>query len=129
MKELRSLLGMAEEYKTLKPVFEEMQKDKYRFKKAKEKYQAEQQSELKRFYMVRRKLQEAGYEKFPLPVKAWEKELAQVSGEYERKYDQYKALRTELNTLYRIKGDIDTVLRENGLDTQKEKTQRAEAAL
>lgn len=129
MKELRSLLDMAEEYKTLKPVFEEMQKDKYRFKKTKEKYQAEHQSELKRFYMVRRKLQEAGYEKFPLPVKAWEKELAQVSGEYECKYDQYKALRTELNTLYRIKGDIDTVLRENGIETQKEKTQQAEAAL
>ena len=129
MKELRSLLDMAEEYKTLKPVFDEMQKDKYRFKKAKEKYQTEHQSELKRFYMVRRKLQEAGYEKSPLPVKAWEKELAQVSDEYDRKYDQYKSLRTELNTLYRIKGDIDTVLRENGLDTQKEKTQQAEAAL
>ena len=120
MQELRSLLEMAEEYKSLKPVFDEMRKDKYRFKKAKEKYQAEHQSELTRFFMVRRKLKEAGYENEPFLLQAWEKELKQISSVYSEMLNHYKGLRNELNTMYRIKGDIDMVIRENGIEKTKE---------
>lgn len=123
MQELRSLIEMAEEYKTLTPVFDEMKKDKYRFKKAKEKYQSEHQTELTRFYMVRRKLKEAGYENVPFPLKVWEKELEQISSEYSEILNQYKGLCNELNTMYRIKGDIDTVIRKNGIEKTKEQQQ------
>lgn len=129
MKELHSLSEMAEEYKTLKPVFDEMQKDKYRFKKAKEKYQEEHQSELKRFYMIRRKLKEAGYEKAPFPVKRWGKELEQLALDNSQKLEQYKGMRSELNTMYQIKGDIDTVLREHGMEKEKTKEQQTETVL
>ena len=38
-------------------------------------------------------------------------------------------MRSELNTMYQIKGDIDTVLRENGMEPKKTKEQQTEAAL
>ena len=40
-----------------------MKKEKYRFTKAKEKYKAEHEGELRRFYMVKRKLKEKGFER------------------------------------------------------------------
>lgn len=129
MKELHSLSEMAEEYNTLKPVFDEMQKDKYRFKKVKEEYQEEHQSELKRFYMIRRKLKEAGYEKAPFPVKRWGKELEQLALDNSQKLEQYKGMRSELNTMYQIKGDIDTVLREHDVEKEKTKEQQTETVL
>lgn len=124
MKELRSLIDMAAEYKTLKPIVDEMKKDKYHFKKAKEKYQSEHKAELTRFYMVRRKLKDAGYEKAPFPITTWEKELEKISEEYSGILEQYKGMRSELNTMYQIKGDIDMVLREAGMNAQKSRNQQ-----
>ena len=42
---------------------DEMKKEKYRFTKARERYRAEHEGELRRFYMVKRKLKEKGFEK------------------------------------------------------------------
>ena len=63
MKELQQLIEDAQAYTELKPVFDEMKKEKYRFTKAKEKYKSEHEGELRRFYMVKRKLKEKGFEK------------------------------------------------------------------
>lgn len=63
LKELQQLMEDAKTYAALKPIFDEMKKEKYCFTKAKEKYKAEHEGELRRFYMVKRKLKESGFEK------------------------------------------------------------------
>lgn len=54
LKELQQLMEDAKTHAALKPVLDEMKKEKYRFTRAKEKYKAEHEGELRRFYMVKR---------------------------------------------------------------------------
>lgn len=129
IKQLEQLIEQAQTYKKLKPIAEELKKDKYRFKKAKEKYQAEHDTELRRFYMVKRKLKEAGFEKEPFPLKAWERELQQLEAQRSEEYEAYKPLNQDLKMLYQIKGDVDKVMRElhpELLQTEKNNTEKTE---
>ena len=102
----------AKTYAALKPVLDEMKKEKYRFTKAKEKYKAEHEGELRRFYMVKRKLKESGFEKDPFPLDVWQKEFSELSARREAEYQEYKLLQKELTMLYQIKGDVDQAMRE-----------------
>lgn len=123
MKKLQQLIEQAKVYQELKPIADELKKEKYKFKKVKEKYQAENEEELRRFYMVKRKLKEAGFEKTPFPLKAWEKEFQQLEAQYSEEYEAYKPLNQDLKMLYQIKGDVDKVMRELHPEfMQKEKT-------
>lgn len=81
MKELQQLMDEAKTYEELKPVINELKKDKYRFTKAKETYKAEHDSEFRRFYMVKRKLKEKRFEKGPFPLNAWQKEFDELTCE------------------------------------------------
>ena len=81
-----------------------MKKEKYRFTKAKEKYKAEHEGELRRFYMIKRKLKESGFEKDPFPLDAWQKEFSELSAQREAEYQECKLLQKELTMLYQIKG-------------------------
>ena len=112
LKELQQLMEDAKTYAELKPIFDEMKKEKYRFTKAKEKYKAEHESELRRFYMVKRKLKEKGFEKEPFPLDAWQKEFSELSALREDEYQKYKVMQKDLTLLYQIKGDVDKVMRE-----------------
>ncbi len=112
MKELQQFIDYARTFNELKPVFEELQKPKYKFAKAKERYKAEHESELKQFFMAKRKLKEAGFEKAPFPIKAWEKELTELSAQNDEVYQEYKTMNSELKTLWTIKSDVDKILRE-----------------
>ena len=96
----------------LKPIFDEMKKEKYRFTKAKEKYKAEHEGELRRFYMAKRKLKEKGFEKEPFPLGTWQKEFSELSTQREDEYQKYKLMQKDLTLLYQIKGDVDKVMRE-----------------
>ena len=49
LKELQQLMEDAKTYAALKPILDEMKKEKYRFTKAKEKYKSEHEGELRRF--------------------------------------------------------------------------------
>lgn len=127
IKELQQLIEQAKVYKELKPIAEELKKERYRFKKAKVKYQEEHETELRRYYMVKRKLKEAGFEKEPFPLKAWEKELQQLEAQYSEEYEAYKPMNQDLKMLYQIKGDVDKVMRElhpELLQTQKNNTEK-----
>mgnify|MGYP004640883137 FL=1 len=73
LKELQQLMEDVKTYAALKLVLDEMKKEKYRFIKAKEKYKSEHEGELHRFYMVKRKLKESGFEKDPFPLDVWQK--------------------------------------------------------
>lgn len=127
IKELQQLIEQAKVYKELKPIAEELKKEQYRFKKAKVKYQEEHETELRRYYMVKRKLKEAGFEKEPFPLKAWEKELQQLEAQYSEEYEAYKPMNQDLKMLYQIKGDVDKVMRKlhpELLQTQKNNTEK-----
>ena len=88
-----------------------MKREKYRFAKAREKYKAEHEGELRRFYMTKRKLKEKGFDKEPFPLKAWQNEFSELSAQREAEYQEYKLIQKELTLLYQIKGDVDRVLR------------------
>lgn len=112
LKELQQLMEDARTYTELKPVFDEMKKEKYRFTKTKEKYKAEHEGELRQFYMVKRKLKEKGLEKDPFPLKAWQREFTELSAQREVEYQEYKLMQKDLTMLYQIKGDVDKAMRE-----------------
>ena len=120
----------AKTYAALKPVLDEMKKEKYRFTKAKETYKAEHEGELRRFYMVKRKLKESGFEKDPFPLDAWQKEFSELSEQREAEYQEYKLLQKDLAMLYQIKGDVDQAMRETHLEMlHPNKTKETETAL
>ena len=112
LKELQQLMEDAKTYTELKPVFDVMKKEKYRFPKAKEKYKAEHEGELRRFYMVKRKLKEKGFEEEPFPLSSWQKEFSELSAQREDEYQKYKLMQKDLTLLYQIKGDVDKVMRD-----------------
>ena len=130
LKELQQLMEDAKTYTELKPVFDELKKEKYRFTKAKEKYKAEHESDLRRFYMVKRKLKEKGFEKDPFPLKAWQREFSELSAQREVEYQEYKLLQKDLTLLYQIKGDVDKAMRETHLEMlHPDKTKETETTL
>lgn len=108
LKELQQLMDEAKTYEELKPVINELKKDKYRFTKAKETYKAEHDSELHRFYIVKRKLKEKG----PFPLSAWQKEFDELSAQKESEYQEYKIMQKDLTMLYQIRGGVDKAMRE-----------------
>ena len=105
MKTLRKLPEYFVDYKRLKPVFDGLQKIK--FTKAREKYKAEHAHDLKRFYEARRIISQ----KFPdgkFDRKALEAEYAELERQHDATYTQFKAIRAESQTLWKIKSHIDT---------------------
>ena len=102
---LRKIPEYFEDYKRLKPVFDGLQKIK--FTKGREKYKAEHAADLKRFYEARRIISQ----KFPngkFDRKALETEYAELEQQHDATYAQFKAIRAESQTLWKIKSHIDT---------------------
>lgn len=101
-KELNELLRYAEIYKRFKPIHEQLGAIKWKPKR--EQFKAEHESELKQFYLSRRKLS-AG-----IHVAEWQRELATLTRENDATYAKYKALRTELTKLLDVKYCVDRAL-------------------
>ena len=102
---LRKIPEYFEDYKRLKSVFDGLQKIK--FTKGREKYKAEHAADLKRFYEARRIISQ----KFPngkFDRKALETEYAELEQQHDATYAQFKAIRAESQTLWKIKSHIDT---------------------
>ena len=105
MKTLRNIPENFDDYKRLKPVFDGLQKIK--FTKAREKYKADHAADLKRFYAERRIISQ----KFPngkFDRKALEAEYAALEQQHDATYSEFKAIRAESQTLWKIKSHIDT---------------------
>ena len=84
LKEVQQLMEDAKLYLDLKPVYDEMKKEKYRFTKAKEKYKAEHESELRRFLYGKAKIEgERILRKSLFPLDAWQKEFSELSSQRE----------------------------------------------
>ena len=109
MKVLRKIPEYYETHKQLKPVFDGLQKIK--FTKAREKYKAEHAHDLKCFYEARRIISQ----KFPdgkFDRKALETEYAELELQHDATYSEFKAIRVESQTLWKIKSHIDTARKE-----------------
>ena len=101
-KELRDCLRCAEMFKSFKPVYDEL--CTIRWKHKREKFKAEHESELRQFYMARRKLPGG------IHTADWQQELATLERENEAKYANYKALHSELMKLMDVKYCADRAL-------------------
>ena len=80
---------------------------KIKFTKAREKYKAEHAHDLKRFYEARRIISQ----KFPdgkFDRKVLEAEYAELERQHDATYSEFKAIRAESQTLWKIKSHIDT---------------------
>lgn len=105
---LEGLLKLAEDYRRLKPVYDELQGIKWKSKR--EKFKQEHGSDLRLFYMSRRKLEKHFSTDGKLPITAWKKELAVTRQEYQTVYSQYKPLWAELQKLWKVRSCVNTVL-------------------
>ena len=80
--------------------------------------------------MAKRKLKEKGFEKEPFPLKAWQSEFSELSAQREAEYLEYKLLQKDLTLLYRIKSDVDQVMRETRPEMlHSDKTKETETTL
>lgn len=112
MKELRELLERATAYSKLKPVHEQM--NAIHWKGKREKFRAENEVDLRLFYMARRKLQPYFSPEGKLPLTAWRKELERLQQEYEADYARYKPIRADLMKLLKVKSCVDAARRQQG---------------
>ena len=105
MKDLQKLPDAWDTYKRLKPVADKVLSIK--FTKAKEKYKAEHKAELNQFYAANRLLTKY----FPdgkYNSKAIQTRYAELEQQHDATYTQFKAIRAESQTLWKIKSHIDT---------------------
>ena len=105
MKDLQKLPDAWDTYKRLKPVADKVLSIK--FTKAKEKYKAEHKAELNQFYAANRLLTKY----FPdgkYNSKAIQTRYAALEQQHDATYSEFKAIRAESQTLWKIKSHIDT---------------------
>lgn len=118
MKELDSLIRLADDYARLKPIVDSIP-PRGGFGKKREKYMAEHDDEIRQFYAVRRRLDSAVPDK-KLKSKAWQAELDRLNRECAADKKEAKALWGELKVLGGIRQKVNTVLH----DRQRRPIQR-----
>lgn len=125
-KELKDLLQQAENYARLKPIFDEM--NGIRWKGKREKYRQEHESELRQFYMARRKLTDAFTPDGKLPISAWQREMERLAREHEAAYAKYKPLRDDLTKLLQVRHHVNVALEQRGqpIISQQKKIEKGE---
>ena len=94
-KELRELLRYAELYERFKPIHNQLNAIKWKSKR--EQFKSEHESELRQFYLSRRKLPNG------IHTAEWQRELDSLEREDAAAYAECKALRAELTKLLDVK--------------------------
>ena len=121
MKELEDLIRFADDFRRLSPVYEEL--NAIKFKKKREAFAQEHDSELRLFHLAKRKLDKAApNHKIPLPER--KKELAELSKSYARESSDLKPIRDELKELYKLKSKLDTILRQTEAQDKNNETRK-----
>ena len=103
-KELRELVRYAKLYKRFKPLHDQLNAIKWKSKC--EQFKSEHESELRQFYLARRKLPDG------IHVAEWQRQLATMERENDAAYAEYKALRAELTKLMGVKYCVDRAMGE-----------------
>lgn len=101
-KALRELLRYAELYERFKPLHDQL--NAIRWKTKREQFKAENEIELRQFYLARRKLSDS------IHAADWQRELAKLGRESDATYAEYKALHSELAKLLDVKYCVDRAL-------------------
>ena len=101
-KELRELFRYAEQYERFKPLHDQLSAIKWKSKR--EQFKAEHESELRQFYLARRKLPNG------IHIAEWQRELETLARESDAAYAEYKAIHTELTKLLDVKYCADRAL-------------------
>lgn len=109
IKEIDDLLTYVENYKRLKPLYDEM--NGIRWKKKREQFRQDHEGELKLFYLARRKLDEARQGDEPLPFAEMRKERAELIAANKSDYASLKDERAEFLKLQKIKAHLESALR------------------
>ena len=117
MKELQNLIRYADDFKRLRPLYEEL--NTIKFKKKRDAFYAEHESELRLFYLAKRKL-DAVSPDHKFPVSAWKKELKELEATYKKEAEKLKPIREELKELYKIKAITENYIRK-GVQQKEEK--------
>ena len=110
MKAIRQLYDSSAAFRSLKPIYDGLQKIK--FEKPRAKYKAEHADELKMFYAARRKLTE----EFPdgkVDMKKLSAEYDALEQAHETTYGEFKTVRDDLHRLWKVKSCVDTAARFN----------------
>ena len=102
MKELRELITCTEQYERFKPLYDELCSIKWKSKR--EQFKSEYESELRQFYLARRKLPDG------IHIDDWKRELDALAHSNDAEYAKYKRLRAELSELLDVKYCIDRAL-------------------
>ena len=121
MEQLRELIRSAEIYHRLKPIHDEL--NSFKWKKQREKYKSDHDSELRQFYAVRRVLTEE-LKGEPINVKAWQREYADLRAEYANLREQYNPLKEDLAKLRSVQYQVSRAIneREPERQIQRQKT-------
>ena len=109
-KELEERLRLVEDYRRLKPLYDEM--NAIHWKGRREKFKASHEAELRQFYMARRKLDKLRTADGKLPLSAWKRELGQLQHEYQTMSAEYKAVWDDMKKLLQVKSCVDAALRQ-----------------
>ena len=115
MKEIRSLCEDEKLLHSLKPVVDSLQKIK--FTKAREAYKAEHGAEIRQYHAIRKKLMK----EFPdgkIDMKKLNAEYRSLTARHATTYAEFKAVREDLQQLWKVKSKIDTA-RKNRERTQE----------
>ena len=110
MKAIRQLYDSSATFRSLKPIYDGLQKIK--FEKPRAKYKAEHADELKMFYAARRKLTE----EFPdgkVDMKKLSAEYDALEQAHGTTYGEFKTVRDDLHRLWKVKSCVDTAARFN----------------
>ena len=102
MKELRDLLRYAEQYERSKPVHDQLNAIKWKSKR--EQFKVEHESELRQFYLARRKLTDG------IHAAEWQRELDALKQKLEAEYAKYRPLRDKMKKLLDVKYCVDRAL-------------------
>lgn len=99
MKELRDLLRYTDQYERFKPIHDQLGALKWKSKR--EQFETEHESELRQFYLARRKLTDG------IHAAEWQRELDALKQELEDEYAKYRPLRDEMKKLLDVKYCVD----------------------
>ena len=119
MKKLKDMIRLAEDYTRLKPIVDAIPA-KGGFGKKQEKYKAEYDSEIRQFYAVKRKLDNAGLPGKKLTPKKWQAELDRLIEQYAAETAELKPVYADLKKLRDIQYKVDSTLR----DQQRQQPQK-----
>lgn len=102
IKQLRELLRCADQYERFKPIYDQLNAIKWKSKR--EQFKTEHESELRQFYLARRKLTDG------IHTAEWQRELDALKQQCEDEYAKYKPLRDEMKKLLDVKYCVDRAL-------------------